>query len=63
MIRTRFLSLLTLGLILGAMPVAAGPISHAMELDPEGAVYFVDVERGRLLRYEKGSLSVFSERV
>jgi hypothetical protein len=61
MIRTRFLSSLTLGLILGAMPVAAGPISHAMELDPEGAVYFVDVERGRLLRYEKGSLSVFSE--
>ena len=61
MLRTRFLSSLALSLILGAMPIAAGPITHALEVEPEGSVFFVDIERGRLLRYLDGSLSVFSE--
>jgi len=61
MSRTRVsqsVALLSLAL---ALPASAGPTSHAMEVDGDGAVLFVDLQRGRLLRFHEGELSVASE--
>jgi hypothetical protein len=61
MISTRlFLSVALLTAVV-AMPVQAGPVSHALQVTPEGAVLFVDLEQNRLLRYHEGELSVASD--
>lgn len=39
----------------------AAPPYHALELAPEGTVYFVDLPRGRLLRLHKNELVVYSD--
>jgi hypothetical protein len=51
----------TLVLALGSLPVLAGPTSHAMEVDENGAVLFVDLDKGRLLRLADGQLTVVSQ--
>lgn len=61
MVRRRIFSAIGLGMLLGGLPLSAGRISHAMEVTDDGSVLFVDIERGRLLRYHDGSLSVASE--
>lgn len=48
-------------LLLSAGSMLAGPISHAIEVDPAGSVLFVDLDRGRLLRYLDGELSVAAD--
>ncbi len=44
-----------------AVPVLAGPVSHAMELAADGTLFMVDPDRGRLLRFRDDELSVFSD--
>jgi len=45
---TRILLAVSLVLMLGGLPAVAGTTSHAMELDQDGSVLFVDLEHGRL---------------
>lgn len=60
MVPTRVLLSVLLALGLCCLPAYAGSTSHAMELDEDGAVLFVDLEKGRLLRFHEGQLSVMS---
>ena len=61
MVPTRVLESVSLLLIASAVPVLAGPTTHAMELAENGAVLFVDLDRGRLLRYHEDRLTLVSE--
>jgi len=61
MIPTRIILSVSLVLVLGAAPGVAGPTSHAMEVGEDGSVLFVDLERGRLLRFHAGQLTVVAE--
>lgn len=61
MVPTRTLLSVSLLLVFGSLPAAAGPTSHAMELDEDGSVLFVDLENGRLLRLRDGQLMVVAQ--
>lgn len=61
MVPTRVSMSLALLLAVGSLPVLAGPTSHAMELEEDGSILFVDIESGRLLRLREGQLSVVSQ--
>ncbi len=60
MVPTRWLLSVSVLFLLGSVPVAAGPTSHAMESDDD-SILFVDLERGRLLRLRGNELSVVAE--
>ena len=59
------LTRLSVPVVVAALALAgsvwAAPPYHAMELAPEGTVFFVDLPRGRLLRFNQGGLVVISD--
>lgn len=59
MIPTRVLVWVVLAALAGS--VRAGPPYHALELAPEGTVFFVDLPRSRLLRFNQNGLVVISD--
>ena len=61
MVPTRMILSVSLSFLLSPWSAVAGPTSHAMETDESGAVLFVDLERGRLLRFQDGQLSLLSD--
>jgi hypothetical protein len=60
MASTRLLVSISLLAALVAVSASAGPTAHALELSREGTLYFVDLERARVLRFEGTELSVAS---
>lgn len=61
MIPTRISLSVFLMVLVCVLPAFAGPTSHAMEVDEDGSVLFVDLDRSRLLRFADGELTVVSE--
>ena len=61
MVPTRIALSVAIVWVLASLPALAGPTSHAMELDEDGSILFVDLERGRLLRLDDGQLTVVSQ--
>lgn len=61
MVPTRILLSVSLVLCVVGWPVLAAPTSHALELDDDGSVLFVDLDRGRLLRFRDGHLAVMAD--
>lgn len=61
MASTRFLMSVSVLAVLVAGSASAGPTAHALEVASDGSVYFVDLERNRLLRLHDWELSVASD--
>lgn len=60
MVPTRIVLSVLIVVALRALPISAGPVSHAMEVDEDGSILFVDLLEGRLLRLREGQLSLES---
>lgn len=61
MVPTRIVVSALIVVALGALPFSAGPVSHAIELDEDRSVLFVDLAAGRVLRLREGQLSVVAD--
>lgn len=60
MVPTRVFSSVFFLLLLGVSASSAGPTSHAMELSPDGSLFIVDIDNGRLLRLAGAELTIYS---
>lgn len=60
MVRSQVPLLISALALVGAVPGWAGPTAHAMELTNDGVLFFVDLDRQRLLKLSGSELSVHS---